>query len=250
MCLANVVELSSMANAKLGHNGSRGLQDLCQLVLGKRLEKPKHIRVSQNWTNRGLSAQQKEYAAADAYAGLLVHQRLLETADFLASFNPPALLSELEQHAIDKMKVAELKGALEGLMLDKQGNKAELHTRLSNAVEFLRGKSGVDKASVVFTWHRISEPDQCIRDVAQQQSVDLFQPIRLDKSRMRRLSRASTLQEGTMLLLPARIGNGDLSVEHELSLLDGAADLDESKALELGVCCRVVWLLVCCNLVA
>jgi len=228
--LANAIELSSLANAKLGHNKSWGLQKLCELVLGKILKKPNHIRVSQNWTNYELSPEQEEYAAADAYAGLLVHQRLLETADFLASFNSPTLLSKLQQGDIDKMKVAELKGALESLMMNKNGNKSELHTRLSTAVEFLRGKSGTRADVPVFTWHKVSVPGQCIRDVAEEQSVDLFQLIRLNKPRMRRLSKASSLQAGTMLLLPARVNDGNLSVEHELSLLGGAADLEPGIA--------------------
>lgn len=221
--LQNTIELKGLADSKLGYARNRSLASLCELVLGKKLQKPEHIRVSTNWSNKALDREQQEYAAIDAYAGLLVHQRLMETADMLASFNNPQLLEQLGGRDIDKMKVAELKANLEGLMLNKSGQSAELKARLKSAVRFLQGKAAApaDEAPV-FDMHIVQQQSQSMRDVADEACVDLHQLIRLNKGRIRKLSRASVLEQGTMLLLPARIMAGDLSVERELSKMDDA----------------------------
>ncbi len=49
--------------------------ELCRVVLHRTLPKPQGVRTG-NWEAVPLSAQQEEYAARDAYAGLLVYQCL------------------------------------------------------------------------------------------------------------------------------------------------------------------------------
>ena len=233
--IANEVELKGLADLKLGHASNWSLANLCELVLGKTLAKPEHIRVSTNWSNTDLSQEQQEYAAIDAYAGLLVHQRLLETADMLTSFNNPEMLEKLEATDIEKMKVKELQASLQSLMMDKQGRSAELKARLLNAVRRLQGKADViDGDAQVFAWYTVQEPTQHIKSIAEGACVDLFQLIRLNKGRVRKLSRTSTLEEGTLLLLPPRIADKSLNVEHELDLMD--ADGAEGASGETEAC--------------
>lgn len=47
-------------------------------MLKRRLEKPDGVRISTAWEAAELSAEQKDYAALDAIAGLQVYQRLVE----------------------------------------------------------------------------------------------------------------------------------------------------------------------------
>jgi hypothetical protein len=57
-------------------NARCGLTDLCAAVLGKRLNKNVSERTSATWDQDTLTAQQQQYAALDAFAPLLLYQKL------------------------------------------------------------------------------------------------------------------------------------------------------------------------------
>lgn len=54
------------------------LSDLCALVLQRRLSKNTPIRVNEQWENATLTQGQLEYAASDAYAALLIYEKLAQ----------------------------------------------------------------------------------------------------------------------------------------------------------------------------
>lgn len=77
MPFRGAVELAHLAKErKVISNAQLGLADICAAVLHQRLEKPDHIRTGSDWSIRSLSREQTDYAARDAYASLLIFQRL------------------------------------------------------------------------------------------------------------------------------------------------------------------------------
>ncbi|XP_026996941.2 Werner syndrome ATP-dependent helicase homolog isoform X1 [Tachysurus fulvidraco] len=73
--LKNFVELSDLANEKLKCVEKWSLDGLVKHLFKKRLTKDKDVRCS-HWDDFGLTEEQKRYAATDAYAGFLAHQKL------------------------------------------------------------------------------------------------------------------------------------------------------------------------------
>ncbi|XP_058268435.1 bifunctional 3'-5' exonuclease/ATP-dependent helicase WRN isoform X2 [Hemibagrus wyckioides] len=71
----NFVELSELANEKLKCVEKWSLDGLVKHLFKKRLFKDKDVRCS-HWDDFGLTEEQKRYAATDAYAGFLAHQKL------------------------------------------------------------------------------------------------------------------------------------------------------------------------------
>ncbi|XP_060237578.1 bifunctional 3'-5' exonuclease/ATP-dependent helicase WRN [Meriones unguiculatus] len=78
--LESFVELTDVANEKLKCAETWSLNGLVKHVLGKQLLKDKSIRCS-NWSNFPLTEDQKLYAATDAYAGLIIYQKLESLGD-------------------------------------------------------------------------------------------------------------------------------------------------------------------------
>ncbi|XP_074185790.1 bifunctional 3'-5' exonuclease/ATP-dependent helicase WRN isoform X2 [Rhinolophus sinicus] len=73
--LKSFVELTDVANEKLKCRQTWSLNGLVKHLFGKQLLKDKSIRCS-NWNNYPLTEDQKLYAATDAYAGLIIYQKL------------------------------------------------------------------------------------------------------------------------------------------------------------------------------
>ena len=71
-----VVDISRLANEKLKSNEHWSLEGLCRNRLGQRLDKNSDIRCG-DWTEVPLRAEQKTYAAIDAYASLLIYEHLM-----------------------------------------------------------------------------------------------------------------------------------------------------------------------------
>ncbi|XP_038545884.1 Werner syndrome ATP-dependent helicase isoform X1 [Canis lupus familiaris] len=73
--LKNFVELTDVANEKLKCTETWSLNGLVKHLFGKQLLKDRSIRCS-NWGDFPLTEDQKLYAATDAYAGLIIYQKL------------------------------------------------------------------------------------------------------------------------------------------------------------------------------
>nr|XP_033816668.1 Werner syndrome ATP-dependent helicase [Geotrypetes seraphini] len=73
--LKGFVELAAVANQKLKCREIWSLNGLVKHLFNKQLLKEKSVRCS-NWAQFPLSDEQKIYAATDAYAGLLIYQKL------------------------------------------------------------------------------------------------------------------------------------------------------------------------------
>ncbi|NXK88927.1 WRN helicase, partial [Formicarius rufipectus] len=73
--LKSFVELADVANEKLKCKETWSLNGLVKHLFGKQLLKDKSVRCS-NWEKFPLSEEQKLYAATDAYAGYIVHEKL------------------------------------------------------------------------------------------------------------------------------------------------------------------------------
>ncbi|XP_041753395.2 Werner syndrome ATP-dependent helicase homolog isoform X1 [Coregonus clupeaformis] len=73
--LKNFVELGDLANKRLRCGERWSLDGLVKHLFKKRLFKQKNVRCS-NWDDFELSQEQKRYAATDAYAGLIIHNKL------------------------------------------------------------------------------------------------------------------------------------------------------------------------------
>ncbi|XP_074806483.1 bifunctional 3'-5' exonuclease/ATP-dependent helicase WRN isoform X2 [Natator depressus] len=73
--LKSFVELADVANEKLKCNEIWSLNGLVKHLFSKQLLKDKCVRCG-NWEEFPLSEEQKLYAATDAYAGLLIYQKL------------------------------------------------------------------------------------------------------------------------------------------------------------------------------
>ncbi|XP_041086155.1 Werner syndrome ATP-dependent helicase homolog isoform X2 [Polyodon spathula] len=77
--LSGFVELSHIANEKLKCIEKWSLDGLVKQLLKKQLLKEKSVRCS-NWADFTLTEDQIKYAATDAYAGLLIYQKLQSKA--------------------------------------------------------------------------------------------------------------------------------------------------------------------------
>ncbi|XP_067413066.1 bifunctional 3'-5' exonuclease/ATP-dependent helicase WRN isoform X2 [Emydura macquarii macquarii] len=73
--LKSFVELTDVANEKLKCKETWSLNGLVKHLFSKQLLKDKDVRCG-NWEEFPLSEEQKLYAATDAYAGLLIYQKL------------------------------------------------------------------------------------------------------------------------------------------------------------------------------
>ncbi|XP_065127721.2 bifunctional 3'-5' exonuclease/ATP-dependent helicase WRN isoform X1 [Paramisgurnus dabryanus] len=73
--LKNTLELSELANEALKCSEKWSLDGLVKHMLKKQLFKDKVVRCSK-WDDLSLTEEQKKYAATDAYAGLLIYQKL------------------------------------------------------------------------------------------------------------------------------------------------------------------------------
>ncbi|KAM6076888.1 bifunctional 3'-5' exonuclease/ATP-dependent helicase WRN isoform 6-T7 [Chlamydotis macqueenii] len=73
--LKSFVELADVANEKLRCKEIWSLNGLVKHLFGKQLLKDKSVRCS-NWEEFPLNEEQKLYAATDAYAGLIIYQKL------------------------------------------------------------------------------------------------------------------------------------------------------------------------------
>ncbi|XP_078661495.1 bifunctional 3'-5' exonuclease/ATP-dependent helicase WRN-like [Branchiostoma floridae x Branchiostoma belcheri] len=71
------VDLSNLANQKTGSAEIWSLDNLCKHVLKQRLDKDPGVRKS-DWRQYPLTPTQQQYAAADAYAGLLLYNKLTQ----------------------------------------------------------------------------------------------------------------------------------------------------------------------------
>ncbi|XP_066091205.1 bifunctional 3'-5' exonuclease/ATP-dependent helicase WRN isoform X2 [Saccopteryx bilineata] len=80
------VELTDVANEKLKCTENWSLTGLVKHLFGKQLLKDKAIRCS-NWSDYPLSEDQKLYAATDAYAGLIIYQKLEILGDAVQLFS-------------------------------------------------------------------------------------------------------------------------------------------------------------------
>ncbi|CAO2611845.1 Bifunctional 3'-5' exonuclease/ATP-dependent helicase WRN [Lemmus lemmus] len=83
--LESFVELTDIANEKLKCAETWSLNGMVKHILGKQLLKDKSIRCS-NWSNFPLTDDQKLYAATDAYAGLIIYQKLENLGDTVQVF--------------------------------------------------------------------------------------------------------------------------------------------------------------------
>ncbi|XP_015848271.1 bifunctional 3'-5' exonuclease/ATP-dependent helicase WRN isoform X1 [Peromyscus maniculatus bairdii] len=97
--LESFVELTDIANEKLKCVETWSLNGLVKHVLGKQLLKDKSIRCS-NWSNFPLTDDQKLYAATDAYAGLIIYQKLMNLGDTVHVF----ALNKAEESLPSEMK--------------------------------------------------------------------------------------------------------------------------------------------------
>ncbi|XP_063095870.1 bifunctional 3'-5' exonuclease/ATP-dependent helicase WRN isoform X3 [Cavia porcellus] len=84
--LKSFVELTDVANQKLKSTEIWSLNGLVKHLFGKQLLKDKSVRCS-NWSNFPLSEDQKLYAATDAYAGLIIYQKLESLSDAVQRFD-------------------------------------------------------------------------------------------------------------------------------------------------------------------
>ncbi|EHB18352.1 Werner syndrome ATP-dependent helicase [Heterocephalus glaber] len=84
--LKSFVELTDVANQKLKCMEIWSLNGLVKHLFGKQLLKDKSIRCS-NWSIFPLSEDQKLYAATDAYAGLIIYQKLESLGDAIQMFD-------------------------------------------------------------------------------------------------------------------------------------------------------------------
>ncbi|KAM7111011.1 bifunctional 3'-5' exonuclease/ATP-dependent helicase WRN isoform 2-T5 [Molossus nigricans] len=84
--LKNFVELTDVANEKLKCTETWSLNGLVKHLFGKQLLKDKSIRCS-NWNSYPLTEDQKLYAATDAYAGLIIYQKLEILGDDVQLFS-------------------------------------------------------------------------------------------------------------------------------------------------------------------
>ncbi|XP_054990024.1 bifunctional 3'-5' exonuclease/ATP-dependent helicase WRN [Sorex araneus] len=99
--LKSLVELADVANEKLKCTETWSLNGLVKHLLGKQLLKDKAVRCS-NWNDFPLSETQKLYAATDAYAGLIIYQKLEILEDDVAQIFSINKEEELPAHSVKK----------------------------------------------------------------------------------------------------------------------------------------------------
>ena len=81
---------------------SMSLKDLSKNLLGLQLNKPHHIRLSEDWTNVPLTVDQIRYAALDAYAGIMIYFAILEGQDpMFNDYSPAAILPGVKVNVYD-----------------------------------------------------------------------------------------------------------------------------------------------------
>ncbi|XP_006834589.1 PREDICTED: Werner syndrome ATP-dependent helicase [Chrysochloris asiatica] len=101
--LKSLVELSDIANEKLKCTETWSLNGLVKHILSKQLLKDKSIQCS-NWSNFPLTEDQKLYAATDAYAGLIIFQKLESLGNAVQTFafnnEEKTLPSDVKKHLI------------------------------------------------------------------------------------------------------------------------------------------------------
>uniref|UniRef100_A0A673SSW9 DNA 3'-5' helicase n=1 Tax=Suricata suricatta TaxID=37032 RepID=A0A673SSW9_SURSU len=83
--LKSFVELTDVANEKLKCKETWSLNGLVKHLFGKQLLKDRSICCS-NWSNFPLTEDQRLYAATDAYAGLIIYQKLENLRDAVQMF--------------------------------------------------------------------------------------------------------------------------------------------------------------------
>ncbi|XP_071076279.1 bifunctional 3'-5' exonuclease/ATP-dependent helicase WRN isoform X2 [Desmodus rotundus] len=84
--LKGFVELTDVANEKLKSTEYWSLNGLVKHLFSKQLRKDNSVRCS-NWKNYPLTEDQKLYAATDAYAGLIIYQKLENLGDAVQLFS-------------------------------------------------------------------------------------------------------------------------------------------------------------------
>ncbi|XP_048028103.1 Werner syndrome ATP-dependent helicase homolog [Megalobrama amblycephala] len=104
--LKNIVELSDLANETMRCCEKWSLDGLVKRLLKKQLFKDKHVRCS-HWDNFGLTEDQKRYAATDAYAGLLIYQKLQEMMSGHSGSSALSLKQRVFQIACDLKDLAD-----------------------------------------------------------------------------------------------------------------------------------------------
>ncbi|KAJ8346360.1 hypothetical protein SKAU_G00277610 [Synaphobranchus kaupii] len=103
--LKNFVELGNLANETLRCSEKWSLDGLVKHLFKRQLLKDKDVRCSQ-WDDFELKEDQKRYAATDAYAGLIIHKKLLETVTAGATLHT-AVKEKLLQMASEMTELAE-----------------------------------------------------------------------------------------------------------------------------------------------
>eukprot|EP00903_Cladosiphon_okamuranus_P019959 g18342.t1 len=94
----NVVDLPGLAlQRKVDVGARRSLADLCLHLLGKRLQKEQHLRLSR-WNVEKLTEEQLGYAARDAYASFQLYVRISELSD-------PIFRDAEELHTGDSVRI-------------------------------------------------------------------------------------------------------------------------------------------------
>lgn len=104
--LKNIVELSDLANETLRCCEKWSLDGLVKHLLKKQLFKDKLVRCS-HWDDFGLTEDQKKYAATDAYAGLLIYQKLQEMMSGCSASSALGLKERVFQIACDLKDLAD-----------------------------------------------------------------------------------------------------------------------------------------------
>ncbi|XP_077099511.1 bifunctional 3'-5' exonuclease/ATP-dependent helicase WRN isoform X5 [Siphateles boraxobius] len=136
--LKNIVELSDLANETLRCCEKWSLDGLVKRLLKKQLFKDRLVRCS-HWDDFGLTEDQKRYAATDAYAGLLVYQKLQEMISGSSAlglkqrvFQIAHDLKDLADHIPDEFDCTD---SAERLVDDLSQTLASLKCVLSNGIK-------------------------------------------------------------------------------------------------------------------
>ncbi|XP_056121525.1 bifunctional 3'-5' exonuclease/ATP-dependent helicase WRN isoform X2 [Rhinichthys klamathensis goyatoka] len=140
--LKNIVELSDLANDTLRCCERWSLDGLVKRLLKKQLFKDRRVRCS-HWDDFGLTEDQRRYAATDAYAGLLVYQKLQEMMSVGRSGSPAlGLKQRVLQIACDLKDLADripdeldCTDSAERLVDDLSQTLASLRCALSNGIK-------------------------------------------------------------------------------------------------------------------
>ncbi|KAK2652038.1 hypothetical protein Ddye_011894 [Dipteronia dyeriana] len=115
LSVGNAIDLRTLAAEQvdvLGMNMKElkqaGLKGLSERVLGKKLEKPKKIQLS-NWDNRKLSSHQVQYACLDAFVSFEIARTLEKNpASFMSSSQPRSFILKTHSSTIMKKKATKM----------------------------------------------------------------------------------------------------------------------------------------------